>query len=211
MSYKIFIAYSGEDEQIANYIYDCLSKIVQFQPYKSENFPDFGTNFIERIKKEIRDSYCMVVLLTEKSINNQWVNQEVGYAIAMQERYGGKPYIIPISDSNLAIRLKGFISKDSVDILFMDKYLNWDYIIASIILFIRRLIPRGLEEGILNYKVKCQHCLDTKGLPFEYLVPIPEENVVRKIIEQNQNLGSACPQCRNMNYANILTFQPLEQ
>lgn len=212
MNYRIFIAYSGEDEQIASYVYNCLSKIVQFQPYKSENFPDFGTNFKERIKKEIRDSNYMVVLLTEKSINSQWVNQEVGYAIAIQERYGGKPYIIPISNSDLANRLKGFITKDSVDILFMDKDPNLDYTIANIILFIRRQIPRGLEEGILNYDVKCQHCLDTRDLPFEYPVPIPEENVVRRAIEENLIIWkSQCPQCKNVNYTNILTFQPLKQ
>lgn len=213
MSYRIFIAYSGEDDQHANYIYGCLTRIVQFHPYKAESYPYFGTSFKERIKNELKNSFCMVVLLTKSGMNSQWVNQEIGYAVAIQDRSrSGQPHIIPISYSDTANKLKGFFTKDSEDILFMDKYQTFEYVMASIILFIRRHIARGLEEGTLSHKIDCQYCLHPSGLPFEYTSLVPKSDQIRRAIENNRPIFSCrCPQCKRQNHIDIRTFLPYKE
>jgi hypothetical protein len=70
--YKTFIAYSGEDNQTAQYIHDSLGKITQLQPYKAENYLDFGSEFKQRIQNEIIDSIFMIAVLTENGKNSQF-------------------------------------------------------------------------------------------------------------------------------------------
>jgi hypothetical protein len=59
------------------------------------------------------NSLFMVVLLTESGIKSQWVNQEIGYAHALQRKNKEKPpFIIPVSRKNLELR--GLITKDTM-------------------------------------------------------------------------------------------------
>jgi len=59
----------------------------------------------DKVKDGISDSAYVVCILTNKSIKNQWVNQEIGYATAL-----GKP-IRPIVMTGVLNKLKGFVHK----------------------------------------------------------------------------------------------------
>ena len=80
--YKTFIAYANEDNKIAQLIHDSLSTIAELQPYKAENYPSYGEEFKQRIQAEIINSFFMIVLLTKKGRASQFVNQELGFAVA---------------------------------------------------------------------------------------------------------------------------------
>jgi hypothetical protein len=212
--YKTFIAYAGEDGQTAQYIHDSLGNITQIQPYKAENYPDYGGEFKQRIQREIIDSIFMVALLTEKGKNSQFVNQEIGFATAVKAlrykfdpRNKELPIIIPVSKKNL--ELKGFITKDSNDILFIDDYDSIELVIANIILSIRTKIPKGLEGKTLTTRITCRECSDKDGLPFEYEGYIPDIHTIRNLILKNEPLKSECPNCNSINLLDARTLFPI--
>jgi len=216
MNYKVFIGYSSEDNDKAQYIHDCLGSIVQLLPYKAELYQAYGEDFKQRIQRQLEESYFMVVLLTNSGKNSQWVNQEIGYAYALKKRprllpaQRDLPHIIPISESQL--RLKGFITKDTMDILFLNNFPNFELIVANIILHIRQYIPRGIEEGFLRLRVTCSNCFDKKGFPYEYdNALVPDVESIQKIVQSGEPIVEyTCPKCKTKNLVDARTFLPLK-
>lgn len=208
MNHRIFIGYSSEDNDKAQYIHDCLDRIVQFKPYKAEMYKEYGEDFKKRLQRELYESHFMFVLLTENGKNSQWVNQEIGFAYALRfQRHKDLPRIIPISHKQ--VELKGFITKDTIDFLFLDNFSSFEYVVANIILTIRRYIPRGLEEGVLKLRVTCFNCVDKKGFPYEYKKAlVPSVETLRKIFATHSQpiLEYTCPHCKATNYVDARTF-----
>ena len=107
--------------------------------------------------------------------------------------------------------MKGFITKDSEDLLFLDKY-EYPNLIADIVLQIRNTIPNGLLEGILHIKYKCMNCLDKKGLPIEYLGKIPSyQDFFRFLDEDNTVVFYPCTKCGRQIGINILSFEQVDE
>jgi len=216
VSYRTFIGYSSEDEKLAQYIHDCLGRIVQIQPYKAEIYLEFGEDSKKKLQNELDNSYFMIVLLTHKGMRSQWVNQEIGYAYALKKRLRllparrDLPHIIPVSESQA--KLKGFITKDTIDILFLDKYTSFELVIADIISTIRNYIPRGVEKGTLTMRITCSNCANAEGVPFEYEDFIPSHETICKAIElYPQPLYQyICPNCDAKNVVDIRTFLPVQ-
>ncbi len=216
MVWKVFIGYSSADNDKAQYIFDWLGRIVQIQPYKAEIYPQFGEDFKKRIQNELDTSQFMIVLLTNNGIRSQWVNQEIGYAYALKKRprllpsLRNIPHIIPVGESQA--ELKGLITKDTIDILFLDKYVFLEFVFADIISTIRSYIPRGLEKGVLQALVACSNCLDEDGLPFEYEGSIPSQETINKILESEPQplLAYSCPNCHTKNAIDARTFSILQ-
>lgn len=214
MNYNIFISYAGEDNNLAQLLYDSLGRIVQFRPYKAENYLSFEEGFKQRIQNEIINSFFMIALLTEKGKSSQFVNQELGFALAVKfyntavvkaklDPNRNIPVIIPVSQKN--VDLKGFITKDSNDILFLENYNSFELVIADIILSLRTIIPKGLGGKTLSIKVSCCGC-DKNGLPFEYEGYLPQHDVIRKNIHENIPLRSKCPNCGFINLIDARTL-----
>jgi len=213
MNYKVFIGYSSEDDDKAQYIHDCLARIVQIRPYKAELYQAYGEDFRQRIQRQLEESHFMVVLLTSSGKNSQWVNQEIGFACALKRRLQGKykelPHIIPISEKQL--ELKGFVTKDSTDILLLDNFTYFEDVVLNIIVAIRRYIPRGWEEGFLKLRVTCSNCVDKKGLPYENdNALVPDVESIVKIVQSDPQpiLEYTCPKCKAKNLVDARTFLP---
>ena len=204
--YSIFIAHTSEDITLANSICTALNRIWEFNPYLATNFPSYGENFKERIQNVIERSNFMIVLLTESGIKNQWVNQEVGYACAIKKK-NKRLKIIPISISG--INLKGFITRDSEDILFLDKY-SLKFLIANIVNGIRNNIPNGYREGSLNIKLICKVCKDKSGLPFQWKGSVPSSDAIIRTIESDNPLWTYnCPKCGEKVVVDITDFEQI--
>lgn len=207
MVYKLFIGYSSEDKKFAQYIHDCLDRIVQIQPYLAEEYLNYGEDWKIRIMNELDNSDFMVILLTDSGTRSQMVNQEVGYAFALRKRLRRSLPIIPISRSQT--NLKGFITKDATDIMFLDRFNYSEDVIANIIFAIRRHIPRGLQEGSLTFKLTCSNCTNGKGFPFEYEVKMPDGESIRKAMKLGQPIFSIpCSQCHAKNGFDARTTLP---
>jgi len=101
---KVFISYSDLDRRkmkslkaaLEKRSVDCVVVVDQLAP---------GTPLSQKVTSAIDSATHILPILTKRSISNQWVNQEIGYA-----RAKGKDFI-PIIESDVLDELKGFIHK----------------------------------------------------------------------------------------------------
>ena len=199
-TYQIFIAHSSEDDPLAYNVKNALSKIYEFRPYLAEDYKIPGENFKLRIQKAIQGSRCFIVLLTENGMKSQWVNQELGFAVAKKRK------IIPITYSNCASKLKGFITKDSDDLIFIDK--REALLLNDILLEIRRTIIKGLNIGVLNIILSCSNCTDNKGLAFKQITYLPSHKEILQCFDEGKYiLNGRCTNCNSHLPFNLFTFQ----
>lgn len=80
MSYKIFISASSKDLDLARDLAKRLDKsglkVVMPKPAESAN----GEYIKARIREVLQTVSEVIVILTQNSVNNQWVMFEIGYA-----------------------------------------------------------------------------------------------------------------------------------
>lgn len=106
MTKKIFISYSDNDRSRMRSLEKIIDNSTHFKPIIIADRRDALIALTEKVKTGIFESDYVVPLLTEKSINSQWVNQEIGYAAALNKT------IIPIIEKEIVESLKGFIHKN---------------------------------------------------------------------------------------------------
>lgn len=105
MIIKIFISYSNVDRakmislRKRIEMHNSLKAIVVADERKASKL------LTEKVKDGIKACDYFVCILTEESILNQWVNQEIGFATALDKS------IRPIVASGILDELKGFIHK----------------------------------------------------------------------------------------------------
>ena len=116
--------------------------------------------------------------------------------------------IIPISRSDL--RLKGFITRDSEDLLEIDK-MDFDYIIANIFIQIRHSIPYSLREGGLNVKYSCPSCTDQVGLPLQMYGKLPaHQDYLRALNSGKIEWEYPCTKCQRNIGLKLTTFEQIK-
>lgn len=206
VQYRIFIAYANEDKAMATQVRDSLERINEFRPYLAADYPAVGENFKERIMNAIANCRFFIVFMTENGIKSQWVNQELGYACRVKKRKRNYR-IIPISKRHL--KLKGFITEDTEDLLFLDEC-DFEYIIANIFIQIRHSIPMSLKEGGLNVKYYCPSCKDRHGQPLETIGQLPSHDDYIKALELgNIEWCYPCRQCQRKICFKITNFEQI--
>lgn len=102
---KIFISYSDLDKSKMT----ALKKAIDKEPFKIEAVVIADQkkpldSLTEKVIIGITNCDILVPILTTKSIKNQWVNQEIGYAKAKDKK------IIPIISNSVFKNLKGFVN-----------------------------------------------------------------------------------------------------
>ena len=83
MEEKFFISYCNEDRHKLN----ALSRALRKSPYKFKPIiiakrKNPGKPLTEKVKEGILETPYFIPILTRASITNQWVNQEIGFAVA---------------------------------------------------------------------------------------------------------------------------------
>lgn len=106
MSKKIFISYSDDDRSKMRSLEKIINKTSHFKPIIIADRRDAFVALTEKVKTGIFECDYFVPILTKGSMTTQWVNQEIGYAAALNK------VIIPIIDNEIIEKLKGFIHKN---------------------------------------------------------------------------------------------------
>lgn len=106
MSKKIFISYSDQDRSRMRSLERIIKKSRHFTPIIIADRREVLTALTDKVKFGIFESDYIIPILTETSIGSQWVNQEIGYAVAMNKE------IVPIIEQSIINQLKGFIHKN---------------------------------------------------------------------------------------------------
>jgi hypothetical protein len=113
---NIFISYSNEDKAKLNCIVKKLKKDKTLNPIVVANTRLPLKELTDKVANNLQKSEILLPILTDNSIKNQWVNQEIGYAIAAKKK------IIPIVQKSIMKDLKGFINSQ-VDLpYFFESY-----------------------------------------------------------------------------------------
>jgi hypothetical protein len=108
---KIFISYSIQDNDKMEFIKNLINESEKLEPIvvlqQKSNLSYNADKIIESLIK----STVFLPILTSNSINNQWVNQEIGFV------FGSNSIKIenikPIVEKKIMTKLKGFISANN--------------------------------------------------------------------------------------------------
>jgi len=108
MKINIFISYYSKNDNKMKALKRAISKRQILNPIVVADSRSPKKPLAQKVKEGINNSDYIVPVLTKASINNQWVNQEIGYAEAL----GTKIKIFPIVEASILDNLKGFIHKN---------------------------------------------------------------------------------------------------
>jgi TIR domain len=115
--YKVFISYVREDAQLARKIAERLRE-VGAEGWLDSAGLNFGAQFMENIRDRLSKSDEVLVIASERSVQNASVSGEVGAALALGKK------VVPIMDrvesKDLPPVLRSF---QSVDVSNLDRYL----------------------------------------------------------------------------------------
>jgi hypothetical protein len=107
MKKKVFISYSGNDRNKMQSLLKRVKKIKTLTPIVVEYNKNPMKFLSEKVRKQLIKSDIVIPILTNKSINTQYINQEIGFAFAKTKR------IIPIVEHEIISNLRGFITSQN--------------------------------------------------------------------------------------------------
>jgi len=110
---KIFISYSDLDKHKMRHLQRLIILEKDLEPIIIADYKRSLVQLSDKVKKGMLDSKYFIPIITRQSIYTQWLNQEIGFAIAKNNRR-----ILPIIESQVINDLKGFIHKN-VDLPFI--------------------------------------------------------------------------------------------
>jgi hypothetical protein len=106
MDLKIFISYYSKDSNKMQMLKKLINDTNNLIPIVIAERRNSLVPLTKKVEDGIRESHIIIPILTRESLTSQWVNQEVGYATALQDIK-----IMPIIDNHIINDLKGFIHK----------------------------------------------------------------------------------------------------
>lgn len=109
MARKIFISFESTDESKVKILKESIEKnsTEEYEAIIISDKKEPGKPLTDKVITGLKESQFFIPILTNKSINNQWVNQEIGFAKAMND--AEKITLLPIVGSDVLNDLKGFI------------------------------------------------------------------------------------------------------
>ncbi len=110
MEIKIFISYSSDDNNKKNILKNKLNEVKEFIPVVIADRRRNMEPLTAKVESGLKESQIIIPIITRKSINTQWINQEIGYTKAISNIR-----IVPLVEDSIINDLKGFIHKQ-VDI-----------------------------------------------------------------------------------------------
>lgn len=105
MSKKVFISYSNSDINRLRILEKELKKIPNIIPLIIADKRQALIPLTKKVVEGIKEADYFVPILTSNSFTNQWVNQEIGYATALNKTTR------PIVENEIIDKLKGFVHK----------------------------------------------------------------------------------------------------
>lgn len=123
----IFLSHSTKDKTLAKSVYKLITHFIHlsdvlrgkyevfYSPKSLSEFKYGSDNWKEGISKAMSNSKCCLVLLTPNSIENRWVNYELGLATAHNIR------IIPIGTSGVDFQL---VIRNEIQMIDLSRYAN---------------------------------------------------------------------------------------
>ncbi len=106
MKKGVFISFCYEDKQLKERLKRKIAKNEILYPIVITERRSPNTLNTEKVKQGLKECDYFLPIITHLSLNNQWVNQEIGFAAALE-----RPFYTLI-ETGLLNKLKGFINKE---------------------------------------------------------------------------------------------------
>lgn len=108
MAKNIFVSFAFEDYNKVDAFKKAIKKKLgdNYDVIVISDKREPGKPLTDKVIAGLKDSNYFIPILTKHSIKNQWVNQEIGYAKALD-----RIIVLPIVGNNIIDKLKGFIHK----------------------------------------------------------------------------------------------------
>lgn len=142
---KVFISHASEEKAIAGGLKESLD-CCGVNAFVAHDDIETGTKWDEEILDQLRQCDAFVVILTENSKNSQYVNQEIGYALA--RRVPIIPLKVPIDPWCFISNIQGMkleVTQKITQFGLIESYNYHDSAIAIVEGLMRRL---GLHAAI---------------------------------------------------------------
>ena len=89
---KVFLSHARKDGALANELAERLAK-GGFKVWNPEEEIASGDNWAKKIGKALDDSDLMVILLTPKAMESDWLRQEIEFALG-SKKYEGRVFTV---------------------------------------------------------------------------------------------------------------------
>ncbi|RQW77503.1 MAG: toll/interleukin-1 receptor domain-containing protein [Methanothrix sp.] len=184
---RVYISHHRDDEPMALRLSRALER-VGLESYVSLYSLSPAIALAERVSFGVRNSECLVALLTEKGTTSADVGQEIGLARGIDQ------LIIPLLEEGAAMP---FLVEHLLPIVFTED--SFDDCVGLLIKTIR-----GLSR-LEWLKVSCPKCGEEMT---QYLTPQEE---VDSVLQKGSNLETICSYCQNRIYLDPRTFAPQQK
>lgn len=113
MAFKVFVSHSTADMGLVYQLKYWL-EANGIEAYVAQIYPQPGVPISEKVTNAIRNSDCLVVLLTADGARSEWVRDELAYALSLKDQTG-RPAVVPLVEEEVGPRLEGLIAdKDQI-------------------------------------------------------------------------------------------------
>jgi hypothetical protein len=107
----VFVSYSVESKKLMEHLKSMLLSTEQFNPII---VPELEMNLVKnnsKVIENLKKCSIFICIKNQESINNQWVNQELGYWIGKNS--GDLKNMFILLDKKVSDNLKGFITYEN--------------------------------------------------------------------------------------------------
>lgn len=182
---KVYISHSEQDELLAQELARALWT-VELESFSSLYRKARIISLAERIRFGVRQSDCIIPIITQEGVLSPEVNQEIGLAVGIDQ------LIIPLVESG--VELPVLIRHLQPISFYPDTY---EDALGKLIQNIRQLTK-------LDWlKIKCPYCGEEMT---QYISP--EEEVDRALLA-GKHLETICSYCQRNIYLDPRTFRPI--
>jgi len=197
---KIFIAYQSRDVKFVDMISTTLTRIGH-EPVVVENTSLPGENITSKVLSALNQFDIFMPIITRNSINSQWLNQEIGYAIAKKSTiFQGInisfDFILPIIEKSTSSNIKGFLV--NIEGIGFERN-NPELTIANVV----QVLFNSYSQGMYNIRFTeiCRKCKSDMSITF------PNYELIYEAIIKEQHYYVLCETCNEIYQYSPLTLQ----
>ena len=172
---RIYMSHSYEDQDLANLIADKLSKLSN-DIYINPEFPQVGSNWQNALSDSLKKSDVFLVLITENSVNSQFMVSEILAAKAYVNSSSNEKLLIPILFDQMEIPL---IIQEIQTII--GKRDSTDEIVSRI---------KQAMDSFFGRKVAAEEKREERKLQIERTAANYVEEAIQQLKERENNLES---------------------
>ena len=208
---KIFLSYHSSDKKFVDYLAESLFRFGM-EPIVVENNIQAGANITQKVIEALEDFDIFMPIITRNSVNSEWVNQEIGFAVARTNSYPSQRgmifpgqqqgYVIPIIQTGLGSKIKGFLV--NIEGIKYDPR-SPDNTVIQIFLQLSNLsIFHPYYSTNNQFNQRCPNCKEMLS------ITRPSIEELLETIDRQEQIEILCPQCNILLIFNPKTLLLIE-